>query len=461
MKETRWSVNELGYFEAPGLAALVFHNSYPEGKQGGLEIIQHGERIATNGDLRLEPAPGQWSALPEVSERKVEPEKGIVKVSLRFSEQDLDYTVRVEAEGDSLLVYVDLARPLPETLEGRVSFNLELFPAAYFGKTYHLGTVFGVFPRQANGPMVLGPNKRLAPAPLAVGTKLCIATEDPLRKMVIEQLDGGEMQLLDGRNTAQNGWFIVRSIIPMKKTNEALKWKITPHSVLGWRRKPVITISQVGYHPAQSKRAIIELDPRTEQIAQATLLRVDPEKGLEKVLSAQPKRWGKFLHYVYAVFDFTNVRKPGMYIVKYGSESTPPFRISYDVYKDNVWQPTLETYFPVQMCHMKIRDRYRTWHGACHLDDALQAPPGHIHFDGYRQGPTTETPYSANQHIPGLNRGGWHDLVLKRIRPRCAKTSGWCCCTLLTAFLTLYSRSRMVRKIYFQVTERQVTVSPA
>ena len=64
MKETKWKINELEYFEKQGLSVLVFHNFYPEGKQGGIEIIQHDERVATNGDLRLEPAPGQWSRVP-------------------------------------------------------------------------------------------------------------------------------------------------------------------------------------------------------------------------------------------------------------------------------------------------------------------------------------------------------------------------------------------------------------
>jgi hypothetical protein len=61
------------------------------------------------------------------------------------------------------------------------------------------------------------------------------------------------------------------------------------------------------------------------------------------------------------------------------------------------------------MCHLDVRDRHRVWHGACHLDDALQAPTSHAHFDGYRQGPSTETPYAAQAHVPGLNKGGWHD----------------------------------------------------
>jgi hypothetical protein len=409
MKETRWKINELEYLEAQGLSILVFHNFYPEGKQGGIEIIQHGERVATNGDLRLEPAPGQWSRVPKAGKREVDVDKGIIKVPLSFPEHDYSFVVRVEAEGDSILVSVDLDRPLPSEIEGKASFNLELFPPAYFGKTFHLGSTFSVFPRQANGPMVTVPDGGLEPAPMARGSRLTVAAEDPLRRMVIEQVGGGEMTLLDGRNTVQNGWFVVGSVLPPNRTKGALQWRITPNSVPEWRRTPVIAVSQVGYHPSQSKRAVIELDAGTQDFGEATLLRVDSEKGLSKVFSAQPKKWGKFLHYNYAVFDFSHVHEEGMYVVQFESEFTPPFRISRDVYSNDVWQPTLETYFPVQMCHMKVYDRYQVWHGACHLDDALQAPTGQAHFDGYKQGQTTDTPYSADQHIPGLNKGGWHD----------------------------------------------------
>jgi hypothetical protein len=58
---------------------------------------------------------------------------------------------------------------------------------------------------------------------------------------------------------------------------------------------------------------------------------------------------------------------------------------------------------------MRINDRYKVWHGACHLDDALMAPTDLNHFDGYVQGPETLTSYASGQHVPGLNQGGWHD----------------------------------------------------
>ena len=51
--KTFWTLNDRQYFEAPGLAATVFHDFYPEGKQGGITLIQHSERVAACGDVRL------------------------------------------------------------------------------------------------------------------------------------------------------------------------------------------------------------------------------------------------------------------------------------------------------------------------------------------------------------------------------------------------------------------------
>jgi hypothetical protein len=233
-----------------------------------------------------------------------------------------------------------------------------------------------------------------------------------LRRLTIESLSG-DLRFFDGRSTETNGWFLVRSLIPAGATTGAVRWKITPNSVPGWRRLPVIGISQVGYHPKQDKRAVIELDPRTSSFGKATLLKVDPPKGLVPVLERPPVRWGRFLRYDYALFDFTTVREPGAYVVRCGDSQTPPFLISPEVYRRDVWQPTLETFVPVQMCHVRVIDRGRIWHGTCHMDDALQAPPGLdlAFIEGYKQGPEADTPYAADEHMPGLDRGGWHDAA--------------------------------------------------
>ena len=124
-----------------------------------------------------------------------------------------------------------------------------------------------------------------------------------------------------------------------------------------------------------------------------------------------PVPWGKYLRYQYSTFDFSEIKEAGVYQVQYGDVSTNLFRIDTDVYKQNVWQPTLEYFIPIQMCHMQVNQKYRVWHGACHLDDALMAPLHILHFDGYGNLAETSTlsKFKPLDHVPGLNVGGWHD----------------------------------------------------
>jgi len=398
MARSLWKANELEYFEAPAASLLVFHDFYPEGRQSGLEIIQHGERVAANGDLRV-----AGRRFPKVGARQVDRRRSTIQVSASFPDEGLDYRVRVRADGQALRVLVDLARPLPQQLVGRVQFQLDLFAPAYWGKTYHLGETSGVFPRDDDGLVEGTGEKGYRPVPLGRGAKLSLAPEDPQRQMVIECI-GGELELLNG------DWFVVRTVVPPEATDGAVQWVILPHQIRGWRRPAVIGISQVGYHPDQVKRAVVELDPRIRELGAANLLRVHPAGGEQEVFSAPLVPWGGFLRYQYAIFDFSAVKEPGLYRVRYKRQQTPPFRIAPDVYKRGVWQATLETYLPVQMCHVAVRGgRGMIWHGTCHLDDALQAPAPLVHIDGYRQGPSTETPYQPYEHVPGLDRGGWHD----------------------------------------------------
>ena len=54
------ALNDKDYFEMQGLNVTVFSDIYPDGHQTGVTVIQHGSRVAANGDLRLEISPGQW-----------------------------------------------------------------------------------------------------------------------------------------------------------------------------------------------------------------------------------------------------------------------------------------------------------------------------------------------------------------------------------------------------------------
>jgi hypothetical protein len=56
------TLNEKEYFEAPGFVFLVFHNNYMSGNQGGLQMVQNGERVLDSGDLYV--ASGSTSTRP-------------------------------------------------------------------------------------------------------------------------------------------------------------------------------------------------------------------------------------------------------------------------------------------------------------------------------------------------------------------------------------------------------------
>jgi hypothetical protein len=51
-----------------------------------------------------------------------------------YPDVQLTYSVTLEADGDALVVTVDLDQPRPEKFLGKAGFNLEFFPGELFGK---------------------------------------------------------------------------------------------------------------------------------------------------------------------------------------------------------------------------------------------------------------------------------------------------------------------------------------
>ncbi len=418
------ALNDLEYLEMPGLNVMLAHDYYPEGHQGGVGVILNGQRLATNGDLRLDRTPGQWQPTPVVGKRVVDRATNEVSVHCSFPDESRNrkgfnpieypdlkfgYTVRVVPEGTAFRILVDLDAPLPAEWIGKVGFNLELFPGLLFGKSFATESQSGIFPLQSNGPGVTDASGAYEQAALATGRSLAIAPEVDALRMTIRNDDGGTLELVDGRAQHSNGWFVVRSTIAAGATKGAINWLVTPHALPGFQSAPVVQVSQVGYHPAQQKWAMVELDRTDARRFPVVVSRLGADGRLEKAFEAKADEWGRFLRYNYLRLDFTAVTAPGMYVVSYGEVRSNPFKIGADVYARHVWQPTLEYFLPIQMCHMRINERYRVWHGSCHLDDARMAPVGFTHFDGYAQGPSTLCQYQPGEPVPGLNRGGWHD----------------------------------------------------
>jgi endoglucanase len=402
-------LNDLEYYAATGVDFLVFSNWYDglfsDSKISGIELIHHGVRTATNGDVRLDATPEQWDRIPEFVEKKVDRDAGTVEAFLRYPEFDFDYSIRAQAEGRDLRISVHLPRPLPPELEGKAGLNLEFLPAAYFEQAWIMDEASGLFPLYPTGRKEQ--NDRVAPDPIVSGHRLVLAPANPERRVTITSNDA-ELTMYDGRAKAQNGWFVVRSLLPAGKTGAVLEWSLSASSQEDWLRKPVIGHSQVGYHPAQNKVAVIELDANDNRELEARLVRINADGRHEVVRQSVPEPWGRYKRYHYRRFDVSDVSEEGVYVLEYGDESTEPFRIADDIFAD-IWHATLDVFFPVQMDHVLVNEAYRVWHGASHLDDARQAPVNHEHFDLYAQGPTTDTPYEPGEHIPGLNVGGWYD----------------------------------------------------
>ena len=448
-----FKINPSGYFENQGANVMVFSDVYPEGHQGGVTLVLNGDRRAAGGDVRFEISQGQWQGLPKMRSRVVDEANNEIRVTLSYPDSTkhmtgfnpmiypdfvFGYTIKVKGEKDYLVLTVDLDQPVPERFAGKLGFNLELVPSTLLGKPWIMDNQTGVFPHQAMGPtmkqtsnmqhigdfnpegkadlnQLLLDRKTYNPmiaddivsAPLAQGKKFVLNPQDELAKITIES-EKGELKLYDGRINHNNGWFVLRSEFPAGTKSGAVKWIIRPTVTKEWRYAPVVQTSQVGYHPAQKKLAVIELDKRDTNFKQPALYRITAD-GRELVKQQTAKDWGDFLRYHYLQFDFTEVTEGGLYQVMYGDVASPVFRIANDVWEKGIWQAEIEYFLPVQMCHMRVNEKYRVWHDFCHQDDALMAKTDINHIDGYTQGPSTLCKYKPGERVPGLNKGGWHD----------------------------------------------------
>lgn len=423
-------LNDLEYFETQGVNLLVYSNLFTGGfndeKTAGIELIHHGVRTAQGGAIRLSHTPEQWDLVPAIPDRKVDRASNTIEATLRYADYDFDSRVVVTAKGKGVEISVYLDKPVPTVLEGSAGFNLEFLPSQYWGKSYLMDGRINRFPRYAVGNTVTRPNSEkpkqykgyktsddrgtgrfIDPLPLETGRTFLMATDAPERLVKITSPDA-DLMLFDGRMLAQNGWFVVRSLLPAGKTGKVLTWTVEPHAIKGWIREPNIGFSQVGYLPSQPKVAVIELDKKDKPLAKASLFKVGNDGKPARIFSGKIIPWGDYFKYHYVKFDFTPVHTPGVYYIQYGDVKTNNFIIEHNVY-DKITDATSDIWIPIHMNHMAVNEAYRMWHGEPFKEGYLQAPPNTNHFDLHYQGPTTDTPYKPLALIPGLNIGGFFD----------------------------------------------------
>ncbi len=407
------------YFEAPGVNWLVFSNVneglFADAKISGVELIQQGVRTATNGDVRLSATPGQWDPAATFVSRRVDKATGVIEVAMRYP--DFGYTIQAQRRGGSIVLSVLLDRPLPAAQVGKAGMNLEFVPSAYFHKSYAADGKPALFPRYPADAMTRTAERNAAsgrsdgpgaePQAVTSARQLVLAPEDPARRVSITTSQGS-VSLFDGRNQAQNGWFVVRQLLPGGRTGKVIEWTLDANSVPDWLRPPVIGHSQVGYRSDLPKVATIELDRDDRRALRPKLLRLTPAGEFTPIEGGSSREWGTYLRYRYVRFDFSGVTTPGTYAIDYGTTRSAAFPIGAEALS-GLWHLTNDVYLPIAMDHMMVNEAYRVWHGDSHRDDARQAPVSHEHIDLYRQGPTTDTRFKPGEHIPGLAVGGWLD----------------------------------------------------
>ena len=422
-------LNDLGYFETRGVNVLVFSNTFSGGfndeKNSGIEIIHHGVRTVQGGAVRLSKTPEQWDLVPASPRRTVDSVNQSIEVVMRYNDYDFESRVVVTAKGKAVEIALWLDNPVPEFLAGDAGFNLEFLPSQYWGKTYIMDGRPNRFPRYAVSNTTVRPNSEkprqfkgfrtyddrgtdmfVDPLPLETGHDIVIAPDAPERMIKISS-DDALLELYDGRMLAQNGWFVLRSVLPAGKTGKVVTWTVEPNSVPGWIREPNIGFSQVGYIPSQPKTAVIELDKNDKPLPKASIYRIENDGSEKLVYTGKTDVWGEYYKYNYVKFDFSEVTEPGVYLIKYGDFKTGNFIIDSSVY-NWITDATSDVWIPIHMNHMTVNEAYRIWHGEPFKEGYLQAPQSD-HFDLHSQGAQTNTKYKPYELIPGLNVGGFFD----------------------------------------------------
>ena len=102
---------------------------------------------------------------------------------------------------------------------------------------------------------------------------MLLAPDTPERMVKITSQDA-DLMLFDGRMLAQNGWYVVRSLLPSGKTGKVLTWTVEPNAIEGWIREPNIGFSQMVYLPAQPNVAVIELDKKDHPLSKASIYQI-------------------------------------------------------------------------------------------------------------------------------------------------------------------------------------------
>jgi len=116
-------VTDKGYLNTQGFSVFLYDSTYHpvfvDQKNTAMEMILHGQRIATNGDVRFMPTPEQWDLVATLKGRQADQANNKITARLAFPTFDVSYTLAVTAEPGGVKVSINLDKPLSPKLIGR------------------------------------------------------------------------------------------------------------------------------------------------------------------------------------------------------------------------------------------------------------------------------------------------------------------------------------------------------
>ena len=149
-----------------------------------------------------------------------------------------------------------------------------------------------------------------------------------------------------------------------------LRLEVTGRRVhtLGWENpEEGVRYSSVGYFPEGEKTAIASTDADTFSLLDAESGEARYEGEVRRVTNER----GRF-----AVLDFSAVREEGVYRIRVGEVTTPPFPISREIRREALWRAV--NFLFCQRCGFPVPGK----HGACHLDFLAEHNGESVPFHG-------------------------------------------------------------------------------
>ncbi len=238
------------------------------------------------------------------------------KIEIRLGDGEYSLFVKGESRGAGVSVSVFLTEPLPQSLEGRMSFAIVLRPDLFLGKNCFID----------DRPRTISDRKY-------TGNSLVLLPENA--EMLVRVTSASGFSLSGGDDGV-----LLESPIPSGRTGSVVEWLIEPSGESSPSRVPPPDVSHIGYLSAQTKRAVAKV-PEGKVPDQANIYRINSEGYRQLVLCADVMVWPEPEDgYTYAIADFSGVRASGLYCVEFGEILSDAFPVDTEICRGE-WRKAL------------------------------------------------------------------------------------------------------------------------